>query len=181
VKRAILISDFRIWLESFKEALVMIWLALLLAQSAVPTQLDRGEALFNDAARGCSSCHSLKGKGTAVGPDLKGIARLSPKGIAMAIRSTVTQYVQVVKLKSGESFPGMPPTDQATQVYDLSKMPPEPHQASKADVVSMSPNNNWKHPPSARKYTSDELADLIAYIRFAGATTRQTVSPDDVQ
>ena len=159
----------------------MIWLALLLAQSAVPTQIDRGEALFYDAARGCGSCHSLKGKGTAVGPDLKDIARLSPKGISMAIRSTVTQYVQVVKLKSGESFPGMPPTDQSTQVYDLSKMPPEPHKAAKADVASLSPNNNWKHPPSARKYTAEELADLIAYIRFAGANNRQAVSPDDVQ
>jgi mono/diheme cytochrome c family protein len=159
----------------------MIWLALLLAQSAVPTQIDRGEALFSDATRGCSSCHALKGKGTAVGPDLKDIARLSPRGISMAIRSTVTQYVQVVKLKSGESFPGMPPTDQSTQVYDLSKMPPQPHQAAKADVASMSPNNNWKHPPSARKYTPEELADLIAYVRFAGANNRQAVSPDDVR
>ena len=159
----------------------MIWLLVLLAQSAVPTQIDRGEALFSDATRGCSSCHALKGKGTAVGPDLKDIARLSPRGISMAIRSTVTQYVQVVKLKSGESFPGMPPTDQSTQVYDLSKMPPEPHQAAKADVASMSPNNNWKHPPSARKYTPEELADLIAYVRFAGANNRQAVSPDDVR
>ncbi len=159
----------------------MIWLALLLAQAAVPTQIDRGEALFYDAARGCGSCHSLKGKGTAVGPDLKDIARLSPRGIAMAIRSTVTQYVQVVKLKSGQSFPSMPPTDKSTQVFDLTKMPPEPHPAAKADVASMSPNNNWKHPPSARKYTPEETADLIAYIRFAGANNRQAVDPADVQ
>jgi len=159
----------------------MIWLALLLAQAAVPTQIERGEALFNDAARGCSTCHALKGKGTAVGPDLKDISRLSPKGISMAIRSTVTQYVQVVKLKSGESFPAMPPTDQSTVVYDLSKMPPEPHKAGKADVASMSPNSTWKHPPSARKYTQEELADLIAYIRFSGANNRQAVSPSDVQ
>jgi mono/diheme cytochrome c family protein len=159
----------------------MIWLALLLAQSAVPTQIERGEALFYDAAGGCGTCHMLKGTGTAIGPDLKDISRLSPKGISMAIRSTVTQYVQVVKLKSGESFPAMPPTDQTKQIYDLSKMPPEPHQAGKADVASTSPNATWKHPPSARKYTDQELADLIAYIRFAGANNRQTVSPEDVR
>jgi len=159
----------------------MIWLALLLAQSAVPTQIERGEALFNDAARGCASCHALKGKGTAVGPDLKDIARLSPRGIAMAVRSTVTQYVQVVKLKSGESFPAIPPTDKTTQVYDLSKMPPEPHKATPADVASTTANSTWKHPPSGRKYTPDELADIIAYVRFAGANNRQAVSADDVR
>ena len=60
-------------------------------------------------------------------------------------------------------------------------MPPEPHTATKADVASMSPNSSWKHPPSARKYTPEEIADLIAYIRFAGANNRQAVSPDDVQ
>src|ERR671933_2508991 len=99
----------------------MTWaLLLLLAQAGVPTQIERGEALFNDSARGCASCHAFKGKGTAVGPDLKDISRVFPKGIAMAIRSTVTQYVQIVKLKSGESIVAIPPKDGATQIYDLS-------------------------------------------------------------
>jgi cytochrome c551/c552 len=89
---------------------MVIWVALLMAQSAsAQTQIERGEALFLDPALGCGTCHALKGKGTAIGPDLKGIARLSPAGIAMAVRSSVTQYVQVVTLKSGESFPTLPP------------------------------------------------------------------------
>jgi mono/diheme cytochrome c family protein len=160
----------------------MIWAVMLfLAQAAVPTQIERGEALFSDSARGCAACHALKGKGTAVGPDLKDISRLSPKGIAMAVRSTVTQYVQIVKLKSGESFPAMPPKDNATEVHDLSKMPPAVYKATKADVASMSANAGWTHPPAKAKYTNEELADLIAYIRFAGANNRQTVSPDDVK
>lgn len=160
----------------------MVWLlAMFFAQAGVPTQIDRGEALFNDAARGCVSCHALKGKGTAIGPDLRGMSRLSPKAISMALRSTVTQYVQIVKLKSGDSFPAMPPDEKTTTVYDLSKTPPEPHQAGKAEISSMAANNGWKHPPATRKYTNEELADLIAYIRFAGANNRQPVSPDDVQ
>lgn len=161
----------------------MIWLVtILFAQSAAPTQIDRGETLFYDAAHGCGSCHALKGKGTAIGPDLKDIARLSPKGISTAIRSTVTQYVQVVKLKSGESFPAMPlKTGASSELYDLSKMPPALHKVATGDVASMSANNGWKHPPSARKYTPEEMADVIAYIRFAGANNRQAVSPDEVQ
>ena len=62
----------------------MFWLFLFLAQAGAPTQVDRGEALFMDATRGCATCHSLKGKGTAVGPDLKDIARfrLEERGAA---------------------------------------------------------------------------------------------------
>jgi len=155
----------------------MIWVLLLLAQSAAPTQIGRGEALFFDTAHGCGGCHALKGKGTAVGPDLRDVARLSPKGIAMSVRSTVTQYVQVVKLKDGRSFPAMPP--KGDTVYDLSKMPPEA--APAADVASTSANNGWKHPPSGWKLTDQQMADLVAYIRYAGANNRAAVSPDDVQ
>jgi mono/diheme cytochrome c family protein len=162
---------------------MIIWLALLMAQAAAPSQIERGEALYFDAALGCGNCHALKGKGTAVGPDLKGIARLSPAGIAMAVRSTVTQYVQVVKLKSGESFPALPPAagDQPVKLYDLSKTPPESHEVARADIGSMSANSGWKHPPSTRKYTDEQMADIIAYVRYAGAGTKTPVDPDDVK
>ena len=160
----------------------MTWILFLaLAQAAAPTQIERGEARFFDAAKGCGACHSLKGKGTAVGPDLKEMSRLPPRAIAMAVRSTVTQYVQVVKLKSGEQFPTMPPKDNATEIYDLSKMPPAAIKATKADVASTSANNDWKHPAVGMKLSPDELADLVAYIRFAGANNRQPVSPEDVR
>jgi|SRR5579863_9804565 mono/diheme cytochrome c family protein len=160
----------------------MFWVFLLMAQSAVPTQIERGEALFYESPGGCGTCHSLKGKGTAVGPDLKGVARLSPAGLAMAIRSTVTQYVQTVKVKSVGSFPAMPPgpDDKTVKLYDLSKMPPELHEAERSEV-SLSPNNSWKHPPSQRKYTDEQLADLIAYVRYAGAGTKTAVDPADVK
>ena len=160
----------------------MFWMLLFLAQGAASTQLDRGEALFNDTAHGCVSCHVLKGKGTAVGPDLKGVARLSPKGIGMAIRSTATMYVQMAKVKAGGTFPSMtgaPEGDKLT-LFDLSKMPPEKQTPAKADVM-FSPNSGWKHPPSAQKLSDEQVADLVAFIRFAGAGNRQPVSPEDVQ
>ncbi len=41
----------------------MIWLLLLMAaQSATPTQIERGEALFFDSTHACGNCHALKGK-----------------------------------------------------------------------------------------------------------------------
>jgi mono/diheme cytochrome c family protein len=158
---------------------MLILLALLLAPAqAQPTQIERGEALFLDAANGCASCHALKGKGTAVGPDLSAIARISPAGLATAIRSTVTQYVQTTKMKSGGGdFPGIASGD---QVFDLSKMPPEARGA-KADIASTSANSTWKHPPATRKYTPAQMADIIAYVRYAGAGVKTPVDPDDVK
>jgi len=157
----------------------MIWLLVLLAaQAATPTQIERGEALFFDSAHGCGNCHAVKGKGTAAGADLKEIAPLSPPAVAMAIRSTVTQYVVVLKLKSGRSLPAMPP--KSDQVYDLSKMPPEAVNIATDPVDSTSPNADWKHPPSQQKLSPQELADLVAYIRYAGANIRQKVDPDDM-
>jgi mono/diheme cytochrome c family protein len=166
---------------SIEEAHVILFL-FLLAQTASPTQTDRGEALYMDAANGCASCHALKGKGTAVGPDLKDMARLSPKGIAVAIRSTVTQYVQNFKLKTGESFAGYSAKldDATVTVWDLSKNPPEAHKVAKGDFTA-TPNQNWKHPPSAQKWTDEQMADVVAYVRYAGANIRTPVSPADIR
>lgn len=157
----------------------MIWLLVLLAaQAAVPTQIERGEALFFDSTHGCGNCHALKGKGTAAGADLKEIAPLSPQAVAMSIRSTVTQYVVVVTLKSGRSFPAMPPKGE--RAYDLSKMPPEAVDITADAVASTKPNAEWKHPPGQQQLSPQDLADVVAYIRFAGAGIRKKVSPDDV-
>ena len=161
----------------------MFWIVLLLAQAAVPSQTDRGEALFFDAQKGCGNCHALKGKGTAVGPDLTGLGRLGPQAIAMASRSTVTQYVQVVKLKAGGSFPAMPgkKDDKIVVLFDLSKTPPEKKELAPADIASMGSNDVWKHPPAADKISNVQLADIVAYIKFAATGSRKAVDPEDVK
>ena len=145
------------------------------------TQIERGEALFFNAEKGCGSCHALKGKGTAVGPDLTGIGRLTPAAIAMAARSSVTQYVEVLKV-NGESFPAFTASKTADKliVYDLSKTPPEKKELAAADVTK-SGNDKWKHPPSVAKIGNQDLADIIAYIRFAASGVKKTVEPSEVQ
>jgi mono/diheme cytochrome c family protein len=161
----------------------MFWIAFLLAQAAVTPQIERGESLFFEAAKGCATCHAMKGRGTAVGPDLKGIGGLAPQAIAMAIRSTVSQYVQNVKLKSGESFPAMPGTkdEKTLQLYDLSKTPPELRKVEQTDVASMTGTDSWKHPPGISKYTNEQLADIIAYVRYAAIGSRKSVDPEEVR
>ena len=161
----------------------MFWIVLMLAQASVTQQTDRGEALFFGTANGCSSCHLLKGRGTAVGPDLGGIGRLSPAAIVMAVHSTAAQYVQDVKLKSKEAFPAMPGAkdDKTIQLYDLSKTPPELRKMDLTEIASMTNTTQWKHPPGVDKHTAQQLADIVAYIRYAVTGTRQAVDPSEVQ
>ena len=160
----------------------MFWTFLLLMQAAAPTQIGRGEALFSDTKVGCTGCHALKGKGTAVGPDLTGIGRLAPAAIAMAARSTVTQYVQMAKTKSGETFPAMPGPKEGTNItlFDVSKRPPAKMTLPAADVT-LSANDQWKHPPAAAKITAEQLADIVAYIRFVAAGSTKAVDPSEVR
>lgn len=161
----------------------MFWIVLFFAQAAVNSQVDRGQALFFQPATGCASCHALKGRGTAVGPDLTGIGHLAPAAIAMATRSTVTQYVQTVKLKANETFSGMPgPKDEKTvQFYDLSKTPPELRKFDKAEIDSMTNNDHWKHPPAAAKISNEQLADIVAYIRYVATGSTKSVDPEEVR
>jgi mono/diheme cytochrome c family protein len=163
--------------------MLLVFLMLAQAATAQQQQIDRGQALFLDSSGGCAACHALKGKGTAVGPDLTGMGRLAPQAIAMAVHSTVTQYVQLVKLKSDESFPAMVGTkdDKTIQLFDLSKDPPQERKVDKAEVVSMTPNDKWKHPPAAAKISEEKLADIVSYIRYAASGTKKAVEPDEVR
>jgi hypothetical protein len=77
----------------------------------------------------------------------------------------------------------MPGAKTATTVelYDLSKMPPELRKVDQADIESMRNNEQWKHPPLSRGYTPDEVADIIAYVKYAGSGDRRKIDPDDVK
>jgi mono/diheme cytochrome c family protein len=162
----------------------MLWIVMLFfAQAASSqTQVERGEALFLEAGKGCGSCHALKGKGTAVGPDLSGIGRLAPQAIAMAARSSVTQYVEVIKPKEGESFPGYTVSTEGKNVtvFDLSKNPPEKKVLTVGEFTKAG-NDKWKHPPAEAKIGNEQLADIVAYIRYAASGSKKAVDPTEVQ
>jgi mono/diheme cytochrome c family protein len=132
----------------------MIWLSVLLfLQAAAPNQqIERGQTLFL-ADGGCGTCHALKGHGTAVGPDLKVLGRVGVRALVTAIRATRTEYVETVKVKGSDQFPGMKvaSADAATvQYYDLSKKPPELRKFAAGEVESKSePSGSTRLPPAA--------------------------------
>jgi putative heme-binding domain-containing protein len=162
----------------------MIWLSLLLLQAAAaPTpQIARGQDLFF-AQNHCGTCHTLKGRGTAVGPDLRVLGRVGVRALVTAIRATRTEYVETIKLKSGETFPGMKVSADANSVqyYDLSKNPPELRKLAPSDIESKTDNSVWKHPPATGGYTDEQIADIVAFIRWASIGDRKPVTADDVE
>ena len=162
----------------------MIWLSvsLFLQASAADKQIERGQALFY-ADTGCGTCHALKGRGTAVGPDLRVLGKVGVRALVTAIRASRTEYVETIKLKEGDPFPAMKVSADATtlQYYDLSKTPPELRKFAPGDVESKSDNSTWKHPPSAGGYTNEQIADIVAFVRWAATGSRKAVDPSDVE
>ena len=169
-----------------------IWLLMALASGQAlasdakpPEQAGRGKAIFFDenAVVRCGSCHVLAGLGTAVGPDISRLARVSPAGIATAIRATLTEFVQTVTLKVGGEFPGMPVTNDTgtLQYYDLSSKPPVLRKFEKQDVASTRGNATWKHPPGSAGFTAQQFADVIAYIKWASYGDTKVVDPNDIR
>ncbi len=155
---------------------------LLWAQAGPPPAAQRGREFFFDKAPKCATCHMAEGKGTKVGPDLARIARVSPRGLKIAILSTVTEYVVIAKLKSGESFPAMrlEQSGDTLKIWDLGKTPPELRTLKTSEVASYGGNATWQHPPVSAGLTNAQLADIMSYIRFVAFGDRKEVDPADL-
>lgn len=160
--------------------------ATLFAQTPpITEQATRGKMLFFETTKGqpCGTCHQMEGKGSDAGPDLKMIAALSPKGIIMAVLASRTAYMQEVRTSSGQIFPGLlkGQTGDVTTYYDFSTTPPTKRELKKAEVADTKDNAKWKHPPESAGYTQEQLADVIAYVRWAGKGHTTAVSPADMK
>ncbi len=165
-------------------------LVLLAGQGLLPAQepseqAKRGRQLFFESANQgsrCGNCHSLENKGSVIAPDLRRLAGLSPRALKTAILSTVTEYVVAADVKGNRVFPALKgeETDTTIVLWDLSKMPPEARSVKKADVNSYGANRTWKHPPASADLTSQQLADVIAYLRFVAKGDTRPVEREDV-
>jgi hypothetical protein len=166
----------------------MRWIILLLipvVYGQEPAQVARGRKVFFESeavGTRCGNCHAIEKKGTPAGPDLGRLAMLNPRAIKMAVLSTATQYVVSAKMKTGATFPAMKGAEEGAEVqlFDLSTNPPELKKVPKADV-EYQPNTAWKHPPESTRLTAAQLADVIAFLRFAATGDKKTIRPEDVE
>jgi len=151
----------------------------------MPKQAERGKALFLKSPKGiaCGTCHAMAGVGNEVGPDLKTLASvIPPRGLVAAIQMTMTERVQEVKTSTG-TFAGLQKSKQGDdlEIWDLDQNPPVLRKFAAKDVESMNRNTKWKHPPATVEYTSQELADIIGFLRWAANGQTKEVKPDDVE
>ncbi|MBZ5611576.1 MAG: c-type cytochrome [Acidobacteriia bacterium] len=147
-------------------------------------QIQRGHDLFVKPAKGvaCATCHRMGGEGIAIGPDLTTMGTQgTPHVIVMTMHMTMTNYVQSFKTVGG-TFPGMlkAKTADDTEVWDLSQMPPALQRLPNKQIISTDRDSTWKHPPASVEYSSQELADLIGYLRWAATGAQKEVKASEV-
>lgn len=151
----------------------------------LPKQVERGRELFLNSPKGtpCATCHTMAGLGNAVGPDLKPLASVVPaRGMVMAIKMDMTQDVLEVKTATG-AFPGVLKQKDADQlqIWDLSQSPPVLRTLTAKEVQSMLRTEKWGHPPTSAGYTSQELADIIGFLKWASTGAVKEVKVDDIE
>jgi len=162
-----------------------IVIAVANAQSKPTTpQATRGRETFTKSSKGtaCATCHSMAGLGTAIGPDLTNMASFAPpRGFVQTMHMSMTEYVQQIKTADG-TFPGMvkEKKEEQTEVWDLSQMPPV-LRTLPTKQITMSREQKWKHPPSTVDYSPQELADLVAFLKWAATGSVKEIKPEDVE
>jgi hypothetical protein len=149
-------------------------------------QAERGRELFLKSPKGvpCSTCHTLIGLGTAVGPDLTKMGSFAmPKGFVTAMKMSMTENVLVVKPQTGDPFPGIlkQKTGDKMELYDLSQLPPVLRTFEAGQLPSITRDDKWKHPPISAGYTSSELADIVGFVKWASTGSTKEIKVEDIE
>lgn len=135
----------------------------------------RGKAMY--VATTCSRCHSMRGEGGNIGPDLTQIGtRFSTKDILEAIivpsKTISDQYAATeFKLKNGKSLVGKI-ANQDTKFYYVSQNPYTPDfliKVAKKNVLSKNYSTvSSMLPGLINPLNAEELKDLVAYLQAGG-------------
>ena len=128
---------------------------------------EQGRALFEGI---CMACHSVRGKGVALGPPLDGSSKRDIDGILTSIIAPDAAIEQVfhlyrIETVDGEKFEGFKNKEDekemtimlmggATQSVPISKIKSAGYVANKSVM-----------PPIATGFTDQQLADIVAYLR----------------
>jgi mono/diheme cytochrome c family protein len=174
-------------LQALCFVLAVLSVQVLPAQEKEPptAQTKRGRDLFLKSQKGtpCATCHMMAGIGTAVGPNLANLTALAtPRGVIAAMQMTITENVQRVKTANG-TFPGIQKQKQGDEfeIWDLGQTPPVLRKLTSKEITSIDRDQQWKHPPASADYTSQELADIVGFLRWATNGTQKEIKASDIE
>ena len=151
-----------------------------------------GEAVFfaRGSARSCSVCHSVEGRGGAVGPDLMAkVAGQSPKQLFQKIivvphRSADKAYQTVrITTKTGTILTGIKSGETADAVffYETSSLPPVLRTIPRADIAASARHHASVMPNDyASRLTLQQLLDVVAFLKQASGDRNGPVTLADV-
>jgi len=144
----------------------------------------QGKMLFS--ATLCSTCHSMKGEGGAVGPDLTQLGtRFSNRDILESIiepsKVISDQYAATdFKMKDGSTITGRLKNEENGKYYiSMNPFSPQTLQAiEKKDVVSTKLSNvSIMFPGTINRLNKEEVKDLLAYLVSAGNKDHEVYKP----
>jgi len=137
-----------------------------------------GRELFfgNTVTDNCRVCHTVKGIGGHIGPDLTSLTAKPAKEILQSITSphaTVDgKYATfVVTLRNGQKFTGVKrDEDQMTiRLYDISSLPPVSRSFLKSEVAKTESLKTSPMPSGYdKKYSRQQLLDLVGFLKTGG-------------
>jgi putative heme-binding domain-containing protein len=137
----------------------------------------RGQTIFNSPKVACTSCHTIGYQGGKLGPELTRIGQMrSERDLLEAILFPSASFARgyepvTVTTSSGRTISGVLRADLATEVV-LGTVDREDTRIGRQEIVSIEPSTVSLMPPGLeQQMTPQELADLLAFLKAAGART----------
>ena len=152
------------------------------SENQVPGDVSAGEQIFWGAKAGCGNCHSIRGKGGRMGPDLSNIGNRPLAAIHEAIvepskdLSLLGNEAVTVTLKNGTTIKGIARnrSNYSMQVIDDKGVL---HMISMTDVKELTTSARSLMPDDyAKRLSSGELRDLLAYLARQSTRTPEMVT-----
>jgi putative heme-binding domain-containing protein len=142
-----------------------------LAAKAKEGDIRRGQAIFNSARAGCSSCHAIGYLGGNLGPDLTRIGQVrTERDLLEAIVYPSASFVRsyeplIVRTKAGEEYSGVVRNDGADELV-LGTGPGAEARIARSEIEDTRPGKTSVMPQGfGEQLKPAELADLLAFLK----------------
>ena len=158
---------------------------LVVDSGLIARNFDTGKKIYSAIL--CNRCHSMRGEGGDIGPDLTQLGtRFSNKDMLEAImtpdKTVSDQYASTIfDLKNGQSVVGRLINEDKTN-YVISQNPFVPEQLRKIPIKNVLSKKNSlvsSMPPGLiNSLNADELKDLIAFLKSGGNPENEVYKPN---